>query len=334
MTKYQWDINKIRQLKQQSLEKKEIFNNSLLFNSYQDFCHTLLSFYRLDKCNSNNIYDEEDEYFDDDEIIDTNINTDGLNIIYELNPTIKNIKLKESTYLNQKIFMNNDELIELVRELVKLIPNKELKRSFDEYFNPKNHLVNIQYINYPIGVLGITRNDFINKICYASILRQNSLNDIIVTFHEFFHMYFRKNEPYNFFETPKMILGEVEGCFANLLINRLSNQLDIDKNLFLYSEYNEFNYIVHTLNTLNELTKKDSLFLSNFDINEMINDSISYLTALDLVYLYQKDPEKAFYRLSSITKLSGENIKKDLSKNDITFFEDKCKNLKKLYKTL
>ena len=195
MTKYQWDINKIRHLKQEILEKEEIFSNKLLLNCYQNFCHMLLSCYRLDK-----YYNTETNYTDEADLCNQVIlNTEGLNIIYKLNQNIKNIELKEIPYLNQKIFLNNDELIELVREMINLIPNTELKISFDEYFNPKNHLVNIQYVNFPVGLFGITRNDFINKICYASIFRQNSLNDIIAIFHEFFHMHFRKNEVYNYF---------------------------------------------------------------------------------------------------------------------------------------
>ena len=335
MTKYQWDINKIRKLKQDCINNTQLLNNKKLFNSQQEFYDILIKFYMFDKLYTYMEYNETDEPIDDEFFIP---NIEALNIIEKLNQNINNLQDKQNPYLNQRIFLNNNELIELVREFVNLIPSKELNASFDKFFNPKNHFVNINYTKIPFGIHGITKTDYINKICYSGILRENSLNDIITVFHEFFHMHIRNNESYDFFETNKVIYGEVEGCFANFLINNLSNQLGIDKDLFLFSIYDEFNYILESLNKLYIYKKildlKKHKIYSNNWIYEMTNDSISYLTALDLFYLYEKDPEKALYNLFNIPNLSGENIEKELIQNDISFFEDNCKNLKRLYKSL
>lgn len=335
MTKYKWDMQKIRQLKQECITNPQILNDKYLFNSQQEFCDILMKFYSINKP-YNFIQTEDDE-----EIInidDFKINVEALNIIENLNKELNNIKEKNNPYYNERIFLNNDQLIELVREMVYLIPSNDLKKSFDTFFNPKNHLINIDYKRFPIELHGITKTDYVNKICYAGILRENSLNDIITILHEFFHMWIRDNEEYNFFKTKKVIYGEVEGCFANILVNQLSNQLGIDKDLFLYSIYDEFNYTVSCLDSLHNYTytlktKKEKICSNDF-VWQVTNDSMSYLIALDLYYLYQTDPEKALFILLNIPNLTGENIKKELENNNITFYQDNYKNLKRLYKTL
>ena len=93
MTKYKWDIQKIRKLKQECITNPQILNNKQLFNSQQEFCDILMKFYSINK--PYNFI--ETEY--DEEIInidDFKINVEALNIIESLNKELNNIKEKNN----------------------------------------------------------------------------------------------------------------------------------------------------------------------------------------------------------------------------------------------
>ncbi len=78
----------------------------------------------------------------------------------------------------------------------------------------------------------------------------------------------------------------------------------------------------------------DCLAYTNNNFEEMINQTTSYLIALDLFNLFLKDPEKAVYDLTVFPTLSGNNPLEELSHLDITFFNDKYKNLNAINKKL
>ena len=332
MTKYQWDIQKIRKLRDDINKNEKTINNADLYEAAKEVYQMLLETYNINKICSI----EEDPIYEETEYnFFKYINMEALDIISELN--IKNLKTKKNLHLNQRIYLNNDQLIELVREAIRLIPDKSLNLSFDKYFDPKNHLVNIQHIKYPLDTYGTTINDFVNNINYINLYRTNSLYDIFSTFHEFFHAHIRSYEKYNYSTSKKVIYGETEGYFANFLIYHLINNLNIDKNLLLFKIQYDFNCILDNLKLLSIYNKslKESCESDIFgDILGSIEHSISYLCGLDLFYIYQNDPEKALHALYNIPNLKGENIKQELLKNEITFFEDNCKNLKKLYKAI
>ena len=202
MAKYQWDIYKLRKLRDLALNNKEITNNKDLFDAVKDLYSLLFQDYNINKIYNLN---EEDFYESIAEDLLTYTNIEAATIAKDLSKNVKNIKTKENKLQNLRIFLNNDQLIDLTRELIRLIPSKNINLAFDEYFNPKNNLINIQYAKYPTEIYGNTIIDFTNNIGYINIFRQNTLIDIITTFHEFFHIYLRKNENYNYIYSKKVI---------------------------------------------------------------------------------------------------------------------------------
>ncbi len=78
----------------------------------------------------------------------------------------------------------------------------------------------------------------------------------------------------------------------------------------------------------------DILDYMNMDTIKAIDQISSFLIALDLYHLYLIDPEKAIYNLTTLPKLTEENIIKDLSNLDVTFYQDGYHNLNKTCKKL
>ena len=63
--------------------------------------------------------------------------------------------------------------------------------------------------------------------------------------------------------------------------------------------------------------------------------SLGYLVAIDLYYIYKRDPELAFYLLKNLKFIKQENdIASMLRRNHITFMDDGYENLKKYIKEI
>lgn len=71
------------------------------------------------------------------------------------------------------------------------------------------------------------------------------------------------------------------------------------------------------------------------DLEDILTYSLSYLASLDLMEIYKKDPEFAFYLLERIRFVRKKSdVLKVFRKNHITFMDDGFENLKKYVKEI
>lgn len=67
--------------------------------------------------------------------------------------------------------------------------------------------------------------------------------------------------------------------------------------------------------------------------DDIIGYNLSDLIAIDLFYIYKKDPEFALYLLSNIRSYrTDDNILSILRRNNLTFMDDNLSNFKKYIK--
>ena len=67
--------------------------------------------------------------------------------------------------------------------------------------------------------------------------------------------------------------------------------------------------------------------------DDIIGYNLSNLIAIDLFYIYKKDPEFALYLLSNIRSYrTDDNILSILRRNNLTFMDDNLSNFKKYIK--
>ncbi len=195
---------------------------------------------------------------------------------------------------------------------------------------------------------------------FIYVNKWNTIEDIGTLIHESLHAYFfRKNKNLTM-ESDYYYISEVEGDFADYLfpyyleeknlaskttIENLKNQYFLNK----FQEFSEFYYIYKLCKiyhqekeiTIEKLTLeylKDSFFKIDENI---LNTSIqsptwnakylmSFLIFLDIVETNQKDPQKCFDIISKIRFNQKENVLSILEKNNVHFFEDHYKNLRKV----
>ena len=274
------------------------------------------------------------------------------------------LNFQEPSFTNLTI--NDDELIERTRILFEQLPVKYFLDKFDYFANPSKHLLHIRYFQKLLtDDSGLVFIDPKNHIPYGLVSRCNTVQDIITTGHEIFHMVIREQEQPFFAYSSKTVFGEVEGCFANLLfsdvlankdfnndeifilnIKELIGILDIAKTTFVVEngfrlmtdgkiDFDRLSPILKSKNISTKVTKNNfTYFIDENYFEDDLNHNISYLVALDLYELYKKDPEKALHHLLTIPSLNGHHIKKDLDKIDVTFFKDNYSNLSKQCKKL
>lgn len=260
--------------------------------------------------------------------------------------------------------VSNDELVEITRELFKQIPSKQLYNDFLESVNPENMRLMFKYYKrVPTDAYGLTFSNPEEKETYGLIARHNSLSDIITLAHEVGHMIIRKNEGHLFDETQRCIYTETEGLFMDLIFSDLlkRNKFNV-KDEFQTTDLTTHIEYIHDVFTINAIDKYTDIFgKTNFkelrrelrsnritipvnkrnldyfiidEYTEFLNNSSSYLIALDLYYLYKKDPERAIDYFYKIPSLTGENPYKDLEEIDATFHIDGYRNLNNQCKKL
>lgn len=73
--------------------------------------------------------------------------------------------------------------------------------------------------------------------------------------------------------------------------------------------------------------------ISSENSDDIIGYNLSNLIAIDLFYIYKKDPEFALYLLSNIRSYrTDDNILSILRRNNLTFMDDNLSNFKKYIK--
>ena len=259
------------------------------------------------------------------------------------------------------LIASNDELIELARNFfIEKTPNYIAKK-FDDIL-AEGDIINIQYNKSSSIYPGYTLYDYFLNKKYIYVGRSNKLYDLCILPHEAFHYLFRDKDValtglYNTY-----YLNEIEGMFANILFGEyFSEKTNPSDNYF-----NDYSLVLFKDNIADIVTRNtilDSLkdnkkirlskinkYLGYFEVlpfknedelipyltmpeEDVIKYSLSYLTALDLYYIYKKDPDEAFYALSCITYIKQtDDIFTLLKNNGITFMNDNYANLKKYIK--
>ena len=246
--------------------------------------------------------------------------------------------------------------------------NKEMQNTAVKIFNPNNHILNISN-HSKSNVRGILSTDYFNNKKYIGLCRNNDTLDLSNMIHEMFHYIFTDVRSFNLNSGKNYwITTEIESKFGNLLFAEYFSSLkktneNINLNVFreyelaLYKDMIEILYIRDSIigslsnkkkirfNKLNKMlegyhsyqfTNSEQLIpYFQEEEKELMVYSLGYLVALDLLNIYKKDREFAFYLLKNIKyNISEDNILSLLNRNHITFMEDDYANLKKYIKEI
>lgn len=364
MKAFEWNLDLLLKKEKELNEKVNLYQEELavyraLINNYSiDICDSRKN---SDKYFENDI-EEHVNCFSLDDFIENvfcNSNMTQLKLLNKSMHILKNYHYKYNHRILTPCYLNNSELVNYVVYLAHKIPNEQFISTFKNFTDQEKHLLHIKHHEkLPTGNRGLTFVDTEKHIPYGLVARENTVHDIVTLGHELFHMVVRRNEAPFFLDSTKTIYTETEGYFATMLFGDLLIEEQYPKgDIFFLNSYdlksvadsiNDIFVTVTALDTINNdgkinfnalrnllmkynitnpINKKNFKgYLSNF-FNDDANDAFSYLVALDLYYLYKKDPEKSLYNVLKIPDLEGQNIEKDLESINVTFFEDGYQNL-------
>lgn len=337
-------------------------NDDKLVNDYIDICYQMIECTNKSKNiepdnNDLNINDLIQIFFEEMEEKDCIL----ANILIDSYPIIKGFKCNN---FDTEIDCSNDTLIKNTAEFIKRYTNQTIYKQYLELKkeNP-NYLHITESANLESSTHGLTFVNGLLKKKNIIIFRDNTFMDLVTLPHELFHAIFNDYDAYKAMENQCYYTTEIEGSFANLLACEYyrENYPDIAKDIdsFFLDNYKElltqlivsFSYL-NSCNDNNKFRKnKFNKLLSTFDINplndellryylsdcgsQVINYGISYLASIDLLNIYKKDREFAFYLLKNIRYIKHEDDALSvLRRNHITFMDDDYTNLKKYIKKI
>lgn len=373
MKEYKWDLDKFRLMRRKLISEKRKLTNLNKILSYEEAIQIYQGL--LEEHNINAKLRKESGLESDNEVI---VLEDFFNDVFrEVNPSIinfliKNIKLVQDADLKMKydsrkiLGISNRDLIDIVHDIYRTIPNQEIYSEFLKIINPSNHLLDIEYCPYEYPEYdGICRVDSINHVAYGKILRGNSIQDVFTLAHEIMHMIVRRLEKPLFLFENRRYYSEYEGHFINFIVYDylLKHGYDKDdvKDFAILNYLNvactiEDSYACRLIekslkdsgeinfSKIDSYQKKQGLALpldeenyfqyisSNYD--SKVWNALSFFVALDLLEAYKKDKEKGIYLFQKVSTLSGDNPKKELENIGINFMSDNSHNFKKYIKQL
>lgn len=284
------------------------------------------------------------------------INEDLYSIAIDLYRIINN-----SMYLNQKFKykrypISNDELINVVRNIIRFFNNPEMLDYFDylihhNYLNIKEDANKV--INDTQKTGGLTFYDYQAKKTYINTFRYYTIEDVEILLHEFFHAFFfnknKLNEP-SFHKLP-----ELEGMIGSFLAYQYLEECDNPDALTLRKEMfssiitesflSMMNHILilndydpkETNKILKSLDLSDKISIDSSDIPSFLNiqgfntitNIIAYLITLD-IFSEIKDPHEIINILTLLKMNDTSDILENINDfNIITFHKDGLKNLQK-----
>lgn len=354
MANYEWNLEKLIKEREEVGKKLKIYTE--LFDRYTDMIENTDARITL---NSKVISVPSGIKLLKKQFYDT-IAPNKMDLVIKAMDITKDYQIPFIDFYFSTLPLTNDELIEETRQLFKSLSIKEFLDGFDYYTNPKNQLLHIKYYKKLLtDAYGLSYVDPSKQICYGLIARHNTIEDIITVGHELFHMIIRKKEEPLFNYSEKPTYEETEGYFANLIFCDMlqqrktnnSSELSWISTIDLQSIIDSITCTFVAKNSISTMDQNGNinypdllLNLQQYNINlpineeninyfisstldENINQTVSYLTALDLYHLWQTDPEQAFYYLMRVPTLEGKEPKRDLEQIGVTFFEDGYKNL-------
>lgn len=290
-----------------------------------------------------------------------------LNFILQSYLPFKEQYLTSESLSDIKISSTNDEIVNITKDFITKYVPTTLHKNLDFLFFPSKENINKLQISYsPVETTygGITYIDPFFQEKYIYIARKNHLLDLGITPHESFHYLITDFDDYKKENYNSYYLTEVEGSFADILFGDYFYQNSIEfRNYFnqyrLQVYENEVCDLVIENAFIDSLTQKGRFRINKFNQTLEVYDIIpfhnkeeitkymtipmdinmkyamSFLVAIDLFYIYQKDPEFSFYLLKNIHFMKEENdIIGLLRRNHITFMDDGYENLKKYVKKI
>lgn len=252
-------------------------------------------------------------------------------------------------------------------EFFKRMTNKDMADKASKVLTPQNHILYIKGSTEcdngfsANSTSGATIIDDITEKKHIWMGSANNCYDLTILIHEIFHYIYRTSK--NTKDNP--LLSEVESTFSELLTIKyledysLASKEDIIANKYFFlseckiramntiykngiitmiikdadSEMNLTKELWKILFKVPFSTEALAGYLKEFAEYDIIY-SIGRLIAFDLFAIYQEDSDHAFKLVSNIVNGDDSNVTSLLEKNDITFFKDGCKNMKKYYKKI
>lgn len=371
--RYQWDLFEIKRKLQilasdyQLAEKEEEKEKILSFISMYE---EILRLVKKKKDDENDLLDDSVQYQDFQNFISGQVSsfqsndTSILNLILQSYLPFKKYYKTNNFPQDIKISVTDDEVVSVAKDFLNQYVPASSRKKIDPIFDKTAKLLQMSYSTSTATASGLTMIDTYFQEKYIYIARQNKLLDLATLPHEAFHYLITdfnidKMENYNTY-----YLQEVEGNFADILFADYFYQ-----NAFEFKNYfNQFRLQIYSTEIsdlvinnvfIDALTRKSRFRINKFnkalevydmipfqDKEEIINYmtmpmdinmkyALGYLVAIDLFYIYQKDPEFSFYLLKNIPYMKEENnIIGILRRNHITFMDDGYENLKKYVKKI
>ena len=368
MNKYKWDLQELRvnkaMLEHAYNEVKDLENSSDILENIDGYQNMIMMAKKNSCLNS---FDDSYNDISFNTLIDLLLysyskkNLPYLDILLQSFLVVNKMDFNDDLN-NYWIDADNNEIINFTYDFFKEMTTPKMTSEFLEVINKKN-IININYSKDKASdYAGVTIFDrFLNKK-YISVNRSNHLTDLSILPHEMFHYIFNDvsntiNGSYNSY-----YLTEVEGALANILFGEYFIKKASDDKYF-FKDYYKLNYVnqvsdlVIRNGLLDALDKRKKVrfnklnkYVEYYDIDKfkdendlipyliypeesIIKYALSYLVAVDLLEIYKKDREKAFYHLKNICfNKRTDSILTLLRFNEITFMDDGYYNLKKYIK--
>lgn len=369
--KYKWDLNELRNNQktlenlynsvEDDLKKQEILAFINLYKSMIDLVikkEKKENYLLNDDIEETNIKDLIENQIYEYQTTDISL----LNSIIQSYIPFKSVHPIDFELREIPVITTNEEIITITKDFFHKMTPPYIEKNFLSILNSKG--IHFDYSKENNGYSGITLLDTILKNKYIYILRNNLLIDLVTLPHESFHniMLDYKHDIATNFNT--YYTFEIEGGFANILFGdyfyknaiqhkNFFNEYFVEifnsnltsivvRNSFLESvteknhfRLNKFNKMISTygIETFSEESEILDFMITPLDID--MKYSLAFLTAIDLYYIYQKDPDLAFYLLKNIRYITHENdVLGLLRRNHITFMDDDYKNLKQYIKKI
>lgn len=370
--RYQWDLYELRnklqilaadyQIAENDQKKKEVLN---FISMYEELLQSVIR----KKNEKKDLLDDSIEYQDFHDFTHEQISSYKANDPTTLNLILQSyLPFKENYRTNCplpdiNISITNDEVITVAKDFFQKYVPTPIKKKLDSIFTEPN-LLQISYSTMEETAAGLTVLDSYFQKKYIFVARKNRLLDLTILPHECFHYLIidfgdDRAEDYNTY-----YLREVEGSFADILFGDYFYQQGLEFhnyfNQYLLQHFEmQISDLVISNAFIDFLTDKGRFRMNKFnktlevydivpfqDREEIMNYmttpmdinmkyALGYLVAIDLFYIYQKDPEFSFYLLKNIHYMKEENdIIGILRRNHITFMDDGYENLKKYVKKI
>ena len=370
MNKYKWNFKELRDNRNQlvaiynaaSEEEKmnilpiiEIYNNMLIFARKKKENNEIFDDKFQGLSTMDLIYEVRHSY------IEKNLSI--LDTLLQAYTTVNENYIDDDN-LDKKMICDNNQIINITKDYFKKMTPDDINKQFLNEINTNNNFLNFNYAKDYGDYGGVTIFDPILNKKYVSVSRANYLFDLVTLPHEMFHYLFNDTNVSAFGNYNTYYLTEVEGSFSNILFSEYFKENSEYKKLFFIKRFiNNFQGEMDDLAIRNQLLdsiknnktirlNKMNKFMCYYNINkfektEEINEyletpqeiimkyALSYLTALDLYYIYLNDRDFAFYLLKNIKFVKEEDdIINLLRRNHITFMDDGYENYKKYVKKL